>query len=252
MRPLLGRGAPAGEWHLVSGAGPYTTDQLDRADARLQEILDGQLDIARRQAEGWRNFLTLATGLLTAVLILKGRDNVTELTTGYRLAVTALLVCAFAGLLAAAYAAVSAAHGKPGDHLEYADALRLLDWETEERKRIVDRIHFVRRATTGGVFAVVAAVLLTWTAPAAEEKKPETQLVTVRTSEGPVCGELVAVDAKGVTVRVVPATGAKKKEKAKESGVDTAGNPGKAAKPGVLRHVPWGPGTTEAAPAPTC
>ncbi|MFD3655357.1 hypothetical protein [Streptomyces sp. NPDC058620] len=229
----------------MSAAGRYTTDQLDRADARLREMVDAQLDIARRQAEGWRNFLTLATGLLTAVLILKGRDNVTELTTGYRPAVIGLLVCAFAGLLAAAFAAVSAAHGRPGDHLRYADAVRLLDWEETERKRIVSRVHFVRWATTGGVVAVAAAVLLTWTAPAAEEKKPDPQLVTVRTPAGPVCGELVAVDAKGVTLRVVPATGTGRKAKD-----DRAGSPERPA--GVLRHLPWGPDTTEATPAPTC
>ncbi|GFM96721.1 hypothetical protein Sfulv_15320 [Streptomyces fulvorobeus] len=206
--------------------------------------MDAQLDIARRQAEGWRNFLTLATGLLTAVLILKGRDNVTELTTGYRVAVITLLMLAFASLLAAAFAAVSAAHGKPGDVLEYPDPRSLIDWETRERRRIVGHIRFVCRATAGGVIAVVAAVLLTWTAPAAEEKKPSTPLVTVRTPAGPVCGELVAVNARGLTLRVAPApvTGDEAKD-------DKARGP---AKPGVLRHVPWGPKATEATPAPTC
>ncbi|MEU8676025.1 hypothetical protein [Streptomyces sp. NPDC048560] len=234
----------------MSGTDPYTTDQLDRAAERLDEMANAQLDIARRQAEGWRNFLTLATGLLTAVLILKGRDNVTELPTGYRVAVTALLACALVGLLAAAFAAVSAAHGKPGDDLKYPDALSLLDWETEERKRIVGHIRFVCWATAIGVLAVAAAVLLTWTAPAPEEKKPGPQLVTVRTQAGPVCGELVAVDAKGVTVREVPATGAKgSKDKKKD---DKAGSAEKAAKPGVLRHLPWGPEATEVTPAPTC
>ncbi|MFD0394089.1 hypothetical protein ACFQ3Z_24245 [Streptomyces nogalater] len=165
----------------------YLPEELERAQQRLDEMAQAQLGIARAQAEGWRNFLGAATGLLAAVLVLKGRENVAELPGGYRTAVIALVAAGLVLLLGAAFLAVSAAHGRPGDELRYAHAAGLLDWEERELDRIASRIGLARWAAVLGVLASAAGILLTWVAPA-----PDTPVPTVR------------VHTRGVPVRRAP------------------------------------------------
>ncbi|MGW5352007.1 hypothetical protein ACWERV_16040 [Streptomyces sp. NPDC004031] len=199
-----------------------------RAQARVQDMLQSQLEVARAQAEGWRNFLATATALLAAVLVLKGRENVAELPPDFRYAVVACTACGLLALLASAFAVASAAHGKPGQALVYADGSALLRWESAEVRRIGRLVALARGLAVVGVLATAAAVMLTWTAPAADAASG---LVSVHTRDGAVCGELVAADRTGVTVRVA----------AREpGGKDT------------LRRLAWGTQALSASPADTC
>ncbi|MEU6667052.1 hypothetical protein [Streptomyces sp. NPDC046727] len=215
--------------------GDYEPEELERAQQRLDAMAENQLQIAQAQAEGWRNFLTVATGLLAAVLVLKGRENVAELPDGYRLAVFALMAAGLVLLLLAAFLAVSAAHGRPGDVLKYAHAARLLDWEEKELDRIGSRIGGARWATVLGVLATAAGILLTWVAPGPGE--PE-RTVRVHTRGETVCGELLAVDGSGVTLKVVPAGG----KADKGGGKDAA----------TIRHLTWERDAVSVAPADKC
>ncbi|MFF8729132.1 hypothetical protein ACF073_21925 [Streptomyces sp. NPDC015171] len=209
----------------------YEPEELERAQLRLDAMTEAQLEIGRAQAEGWRNFLTVATGLLAAVLVLKGRENVAELPDGYREAVVALVAAGLVLLLVAAFLAVSAAHGRPGDVLKHAHAAKLLDWEEDERKRIASRIGGALRATVLGVLATAAGILLTWVAPGPDEPA---QTVRVHTRQETVCGELLAVDGAGVTLKVEPKGGKKSKED------------------GTIRHLTWQRDAVSAAPADSC
>ncbi|MEU8466413.1 hypothetical protein AB0F30_00485 [Streptomyces sp. NPDC029006] len=208
----------------------YAPLELRRAQRRLDAMVENQVTIARTQAEGWRNFLTLATGLLAAVLVLKGRENVAELPAGYRTAVVVLVATGLVALLVAAFAAVSAAHGRPGDRLPYAHAVALLDWERGERDRIAKRIRITRWATVLGVSATALGILATWVAPAPDEPA---RTVLVHTRGQTVCGELLAADASGVTVR----TG-------------QGGPSGKDAT--TVRHLTWQRDAVSVAPTDTC
>ncbi|MCE0445617.1 hypothetical protein LT493_13125 [Streptomyces tricolor] len=195
-------GDPADGGRLVTGR--YLPEELERAQQRLDAMAEAQLEIGRAQAEGWRNFLTVASGLLAAVLVLKGRENVAELPGGYRTAVVVLVAAGLVLLLVAAFVAVSAAHGRPGDVLKYPHAAKLLDWEERERERIASRIGVTRWATVAGVLAAAAGILLTWVAPGPDEPA---QTVRVHTRAETLCGELLAADGSGVTVKVRPASG---------------------------------------------
>ncbi|MBL1083128.1 hypothetical protein JK359_14225 [Streptomyces actinomycinicus] len=206
----------------------YASPELRRAQKRLEAMTEAQLQIARAQAEGWRNFLTIATGLLAAVLVLKGRENVAELPGGYRTAVVVSVAAGLVLLLAAAFLAVAAAHGRPGGGLKYADAIALLDWERDERERIVSRVSLARWATLLGVPVTAAGILVTWVAPAPDEPA---QKVVVHTRGEKVCGELLAADGTGVTIKVEPASG---------KGAAT------------VRHVAWQGDAMSAAPAGRC
>ncbi|MEU3414944.1 MULTISPECIES: hypothetical protein [unclassified Streptomyces] len=209
----------------------YEPEELERAQQRLDAMAQAQLEIARAQAEGWRNFLGAATGLLAAVLVLKGRENVAELPGGYRPAVVVLVAAGLVLLLGAAFLAVSAAHGRPGDVLRYAHAAGLLDWEARELDRIVSRIGAARWAAVLGVLATAAGILLTWVAPGPDDPAPT---VRVHTRGQSLCGELLAVDGSGVTIKVAPKGG--------KGGGDAAS----------IRHLTWERDAVSVAPAAAC
>lgn len=211
----------------MSGRAASARVMRARAQERLDDMLQSQLEIARVQAEGWRNFLASATALLAAVLVLKGRENVAELPSGYRLAVVAAMSLGLVVLLASAFAAASAAHGRPGQELVAANGASLLRWERQEVRRIGRLTVLARWLAVGGVLAVAAGVMLTWAAPAAGGPGGA---VSVQTRSGAVCGELVASDAEGVTVRVAAPGGG----------------------PGTLRRLAWGSEASGAAPVDGC
>ncbi|MFJ3146236.1 hypothetical protein ACIPJM_27795 [Streptomyces halstedii] len=169
------------------------------AQRRLYAMKQAQLEIVRQQAEGWRNFLGAATALLAAVLVLKGRENVAELPAGFRFWVVGLVAAGLLALLSSAFTASTAAHGRPGEALKAADGAALLLWEGEETERAGKRINRARWLAVLGVLATAGGVMLTWVAPAAENGRTT---ISVRTTGGTVCGDLVTLDAKGVTVKV--------------------------------------------------
>ncbi|MGW3464391.1 hypothetical protein ACWDE9_34520 [Streptomyces olivaceoviridis] len=209
----------------------YLPEELERAQQRLDAMAENQLQIARQQAEGWRNFLTVTSGLLAAVLVLKGRENVAELPGGYRAAVVVLVAAGLVLLLVAAFFAVSAAHGRPGEELTYAHAAKLLDWEEGERDRIASRIRVTRWATVLGVAATASGILLTWVSPGPDEPA---RTVQVHTRGQTLCGELLAVDGSGVTVKIKPA------------------GPGEGKGAATIRHLTWQHDAVSVAPADTC
>lgn len=145
----------------------YTSEELDDADRRLGEMKSSgaQLQAAVRQAEGYRNFLSSLTGLLTAVFVLKGQEDLSKLSEGPRIAVIVLLSAGFLALVAASWLGVVAANGRPGERIP-ADAISLLDYEAERIPRIWAQVEWARWLALAGVLAVVAAVIVTWVAPA--------------------------------------------------------------------------------------
>ncbi|MEV5603123.1 hypothetical protein AB0L33_16950 [Streptomyces sp. NPDC052299] len=205
-----------------------------QARQRLYDMLQSQLAIARHQAEGWRNFLATATALLAAVLVLKGRENVAELTPVYRWSVVGAIAVGLLALLSSAFTAASAAHGRPKDALEHADEIQLIKWEKRELARTPRYVNLARWLAVAGVLATAAGVLATWVAPASEKGGAA---VTVHTREGTVCGELVSLDPSGVTVRV------------KAGGAAASGGGGPKAS---LRTLAWGTQALSAAPASGC
>ncbi|QFQ99632.1 hypothetical protein F9278_29675 [Streptomyces phaeolivaceus] len=201
------------------------------AQERLHGMLQSQLEIARHHAEGWRNFLATATALLAAVLVLKGRENVAELTSGYRLGVVLAMAAGLLALLTSAFAAASAAHGRPGAALTRADGARLLKWEATETRRVAKLINCARWLAVAGVLATATGVMVTWLAPAADK---EAMSVTVHTRDGSVCGKLVELDDKGVTLQL-----------------KSGGASGKDSKD-TLRRFDWGSQAVSASTGAAC
>ncbi|MFF1400523.1 hypothetical protein ACFVZD_43095 [Streptomyces sp. NPDC058287] len=181
------------------------TDLTKKRFAQLgQQLQLDQLSAARRQAEGWRNGLAGLTGLVGAVFVIKGRESVAGMDTAWRWGTAALLVGAFALLLASALSAVRAAHGRPGAQT-WLTGDRLFAAVLDEAEQTHDALRTARRLAVAGLSAVVAAVAVTWVVPADDPKEQgpgRTPYVLVTTADGrTTCGALVLSDPRGVVLR---------------------------------------------------
>ncbi|MEU1472162.1 hypothetical protein ABZ434_28555 [Streptomyces sp. NPDC005761] len=180
------------------------TDLTRKRLAQLgQQLQLEQLAAVRKQAEGWRNGLTALTGLVGVVFVLKGRESVAGMAGPWRWTAAALLVLAFALLLAGALAAVRAAHGRLG-HGTWLTGDVLLTAVLDEVERTQDVLTAARRCSVAGLTAVVAAIAVTWVVPAEADKpaEPAGPTVVVTTVAGAICGELVLSDGVAVTLWV--------------------------------------------------
>lgn len=161
------------------------------------ELKFSQLDTARRQAEVWRAGLAALTALLTAVFVLKGRDNVSDLAEPYQGIVVGLLGLAFILLLLATLWISRALAGPPGQEiLLTGEGLEL--WTKGEVKKISTTLRWAPLLAAAGVLAVAGAIAVTWLAPA-QEGNP---LVRVTESTGgQSCGQLIGVSGRQLIVQ---------------------------------------------------
>lgn len=165
------------------------TAQSDRRWAELARELElGQLQELRKQAEGWRTGLTALTGLLAALAVLKGRENLADLPAAARNAAMILTAVAFLLLVIGSVFAVRAAHGRPGSEvLLGGQALRR--WTEHEIVRVRRSLSIASVCCLTGVLAIASGVAVAWlnTAPSSGN------LVKVTTNATTSCGELVSV-----------------------------------------------------------
>ncbi|QFQ96557.1 hypothetical protein F9278_10415 [Streptomyces phaeolivaceus] len=145
----------------------YTRAELDEAELRLEQMTrpEQQLSAALQQAEGYRNFVASLTGLLTAVFVLKGQEDLSKLHGCPRWTVISLLAGGFVALIVSSWLTVLAAHGRPGADF-YGEPTRLLDYENKRPGEIWRLIEWARWLAVLGILAVAAAVIVTWITPA--------------------------------------------------------------------------------------
>jgi len=166
------------------------------------ELKFSQLDTARKQAEVWRAGLATLTALLTAVFVLKGRDNVSDLTEPYQAIVVGLLGLALALLLIATLWVSRALAGPAGEEILLTGE-RVEQWTKEEVRRISVALRWAPVSAATGVVAVAVAIGVTWLAPAQDATAP---LVQVTQSTGQQsCGQLIGVSDRQLILR--PASG---------------------------------------------
>ncbi len=144
----------------------FTPEQIREAQRRVRAMEEPpeRLRAALQQAEGYRNFLTSLTGLLTVVFVLKGQENLSRMTTGPRWWVIGLLAGAFLLLLVASWLMVSAVHEPPGRKLPPTGEY-LLRYEKDRAKTVILMTAWSRWMGAVGVLAVSAASLVTWIWP---------------------------------------------------------------------------------------
>lgn len=161
-----------------------------RWEQKAQRLRFDQLDIARKQAENWRTGLAGVTTLLSAVLIVKGRDNVSDLSTPYRWTVTVLFGVALGCLAVATVLALRAASGTP-TRQSLLSGKDLSTWTAGEVLRIRSALTWAAMLTIGGVALVAAAVGTAWLSPTTASSS--SGLVTVQVRTAKVCGVLMGI-----------------------------------------------------------
>ncbi|MEU2023255.1 hypothetical protein ABZ565_13970 [Streptomyces sp. NPDC016469] len=165
-----------------------------RPESRWQDLAEElpfhQLDIVRRQAEGWRNGLTGLTGLLTAVLVLKGRETFTDLPPWAVVSASSLIGAGFLLLLAGTLCAVRASHGRRAKDI-LTNGADLEEWTHRETKGAQRALSWAIGCFVAGVMLVASSVGTAWTTyqSSASSSGPNVQ---VTTADGTMCGQLTA------------------------------------------------------------
>jgi hypothetical protein len=162
-----------------------------------KELKFHQLDAARQQAEAWRTGLAALTALMTAIFVIKGRDNVSELTQPYR-TITVLLLGMALGLLIWATMLVSRAiAGPPGKEILLSgEGLRA--WTAQEVENISNAIRWAPRLAVTGIVTVALAVGITWLAPAQSVGGP---LIQINEEDGQACGQMIGITQHQVVIQ---------------------------------------------------
>lgn len=171
---------------------------LDRKRWALlaQDLKFSQLNLARKQAEAWRAGLASLTALLTAILVLKGRNNVSMLTRPYQVTAVGLLGLSLLLLLAATMLVSRALAGPPGEEILLSGE-GLEQWTRDEVRKISIALRSAPWLVVSGILAIAVAVGITWLAPA----QGSTPLVQVIGSTGRSCGQLISITRHQVILR---------------------------------------------------
>jgi hypothetical protein len=163
-----------------------------------------QLDIARKQADTWRTGLATLTTLLTGILVVRGRDDVSTLTRPFQIVVAALLGLALILLLWATMWVSRALAGPPGEEILLTGE-GLEQWTSGEVRKISTALRWVPVMAAASVIVLAAAVALTWFAPAAQGAS--TPLVQVSETGGQIsCGTFIGETQHQVVLAAPAAT----------------------------------------------
>lgn len=180
--------------------------RADRVDLVWEDRAD-QLELqalanVRVAAEKWAASLAAILGLFGTVMLVKGRNDISRLTTDYQIAVAVALLLAFLTAAFAVYQAALAAQGTP-ETVSWPGGGSLRRWEHREALAAKGRLRCSRMVTLFAVVFVLVAIALTWFGR--EQKLPSGQTVLVTAGgSAPRCGTLVAASGGALALRQAP------------------------------------------------
>ena len=157
--------------HVIGGGTP-SRDDLEAA-ALLDRNQANRLQLVRTRAEKWLGGLTVLTGLVGTVLVIKGPQSTTDIATSWKAAVGLLIAAALAVLIFGTYRAYQSAYGDPG-RLDEVDSQPLKDLSfrldkarNKAAKDAQAHLSHAVIATLAAVALLATAIGITWFAPAA-------------------------------------------------------------------------------------
>lgn len=180
------------------GPTPAQVADRDRWDA----LTSASLTATQAAADKWRTGLAAFVTLVTGGLLIKGPQSASDLTTGWRLALTLLAGSGLALAVTGLWMALRAAAGAPG-HVSYSDVVRIhggvRQFEVACARRASDALRWAKVAMACSLSLLALAVFAWWWAPTEAATTPRVQ-VTVGGKT--VCGTLLSADKQRFRVEV--------------------------------------------------
>jgi hypothetical protein len=187
-------------------AGPTAESLADRA--RWQELSEQSLSSTQAAAEKWRTGLAAFVTLATGGLLLKGPSAASDLTVGWRVALTVLALGGLLAAIAGLWLALQAAAGAPAK-LNLTEVVAsyggVRQFEVACALAASAQLRLARLLVAGSLLLFVAAIGTWWWAPSASPQPPG--LISVTTPRGTVCGTLISGTGRALTVQLANASG---------------------------------------------
>jgi hypothetical protein len=199
---------PAAPVPAPAASPPPRPRPVSAADQKaFDRLVKDSVSSVRSMASAWRTGLTALITLVTTGIIITGRTTTTQLTTPWRIAVTAAIGGGLALALAGLWLALAAEVGArirlqtlDGIRARYASVQAYLVGQAVGASR---RLQTAKTIVAIALGLLVTGVLLTWWAPAAPMSPPAYLQVTTRGNT--VCGTLQSADGGIVRLSVAGA-----------------------------------------------
>lgn len=130
-------------------------------EIRAEQLQFEALGSVRSTAEKWAASVGAIFGIVGTVLVVKGRDDITDLKTGYQIAAGVLLLVAIVAAAWALFAAAAAAQGTP-EEMGWTSGPRLRAYERRRAREARGQLKQSRIATVAGIVALLLAICVTW------------------------------------------------------------------------------------------
>jgi hypothetical protein len=180
------------------GYRPATDEDLE-LDTKARTLLDESLKNIRLAAADWAKTITAITGILGAVTLVKGPEDISDLVL-----VAKVLVGLFvaAGLVFALSAIVSAAYASEGTpERGWAIGKELLRRYSDERDRATAQLLRSRHHAVAAAACLIVAVGIAWYSPTETAAPKPAKVLVVFSDRAPICGEL-SNDSSGLAATV--------------------------------------------------
>lgn len=197
---------PAPPKYRKPSAGPTVESLADQA--RWQELSENSLTSTQAAAEKWRTGLAAFVTLATGGLLLKGPSAASDVTTGWRIALTILALGGLLAAIAGLWLALQAAAGTPAK-LNLTEVVAryggVRQFEVACALAASAQLRLARLMIAGSLLLFVAAIGTWWWAPPQPAQPPA--LISITTPNGVVCGTLISANQGTFTVQQANTSG---------------------------------------------
>jgi hypothetical protein len=204
--PAGGPAPPGPPKYRKPSAGPTEANLQDQI--RWRELSEQSLSATQAAAEKWRTGLAAFVTLATGGLLLKGPDAASDVTTGWRIALTILALGGLLAAIAGLWLALQAAAGTPAT-LTLTDIVAryggVRQFEVACAQAASARLRVARLVVAGSLLLFVAAIGTWWWAPPSPARPAG--LITITTPGGVVCGSLVGACDGAFSVQLANGSG---------------------------------------------
>jgi hypothetical protein len=182
---------------------PIPSDVEDRA--AFDKLADSSLDDVRGAADKWRGGLAALVTLVTGGLLIKGPSAASDLTTGWRAAVTLLGAAGIGLAIVGLWAALRASAGIPrtqdfGEVVGQYGSVRV--FKLAQAEKAAAALQTARQSLLLALPLLGAAVIVWWWAPTKPPSPPAYVQVDLPAPAAPICGVLKSADNGHLRIQV--------------------------------------------------